>query len=228
METSQKALKSQVATLNIVSDFIDDLLKLCESEIERMFMSNLIFYLFKSKFELRPSIYYTGSEDHNWNFKDFERIIDEEGPPLEDNEREILLAQGYQYYYGSQHFLVKTTGIAFYDEPYLIHTPDRYTSYKVFPQYIVNYEKKYRIDFAILCTHYSDKKKYKESKIAIECDGFDFHSSKEDLKRDTSRNRELTLNGWKVYRFSGSEVYNMDTELKIDNLFKNIRQLAKQ
>ena len=45
-------------------------------------------------------------------------------------------------------------------------------------------------------------------KIDVECDGHEFHErTKEQAARDRSRDRELTLNGWTVLRFTGSEVH---------------------
>lgn len=49
--------------------------------------------------------------------------------------------------------------------------------------------------------------------IAIELDGHDFHErTKEQARRDKSRDRNFTNQGWKVLRFTGSEVY-ADPEL---------------
>jgi very-short-patch-repair endonuclease len=62
-------------------------------------------------------------------------------------------------------------------------------------------------------------------KIAIECDGFEFHSSKESLIRDTIRTRKLTLNKWIVYRFTGTEIHNMNDD-KIFKFFEEIRDLV--
>lgn len=99
--------------------------------------------------------------------------------------------------------------------------------YSIYPQYCIEMENSnYRIDFAIICQLYEDRLLKNEIKIAIECDGFEFHSSKEDLKRDTSRNRIFTRNGWKPYRFSGSEIYNMTINKDIERLFYEIRSLA--
>lgn len=44
-------------------------------------------------------------------------------------------------------------------------------------------------------------------KIVIECDGFEFHNSKESFIQDRQRDRLLTARGWTVHRFSGSEIY---------------------
>jgi very-short-patch-repair endonuclease len=56
----------------------------------------------------------------------------------------------------------------------------------------------YRVDFA----YFVD-----DQKIAIEIDGFDYHSSKAQMTRDYQRQRHLEANEWRVIRFTGSEVY---------------------
>lgn len=45
-------------------------------------------------------------------------------------------------------------------------------------------------------------------KIVIECDGHDFHErTKEQARHDRSRDRKMTAAGFKVFRFTGSEIY---------------------
>jgi hypothetical protein len=55
---------------------------------------------------------------------------------------------------------------------------------------------KYRVDFALV-----------ERKIVIEIDGHDYHKTREQRTRDAQRERYLQLNGWRVIRFTGSEIY---------------------
>lgn len=55
----------------------------------------------------------------------------------------------------------------------------------------------YRVDFADV-----------QAKIAIEIDGHDFHSSKEQRTHDAQRERALQSIGWKVIRFTGSEIFS--------------------
>lgn len=44
--------------------------------------------------------------------------------------------------------------------------------------------------------------------LVIECDGHDFHErTKEQAARDRSRDRQMTLSGYKVLRFTGSEIF---------------------
>lgn len=58
-----------------------------------------------------------------------------------------------------------------------------------------------RIDFALL--GFDDGKR-----IAVELDGHDFHErTKEQAKRDKSRDRAFVAAGWLVLRFTGSEVF---------------------
>jgi very-short-patch-repair endonuclease len=54
----------------------------------------------------------------------------------------------------------------------------------------------YRLDFADPPT-----------KVAIETDGQDWHASKEQRTHDARRDRYLTEEGWRVLRFTGTEIY---------------------
>lgn len=56
-------------------------------------------------------------------------------------------------------------------------------------------ESRYRLDFAL-----------PDKKIAIEADGYGFHSSREAFTSDRSRQRILESQGWRFIRFSGSEI----------------------
>lgn len=62
------------------------------------------------------------------------------------------------------------------------------------PQFEV-FGGRYRLDFAL-----------PGRKVAIELDGYEFHSTREQFTNDRKRQRELELDGWRVVRFSGSEV----------------------
>lgn len=59
----------------------------------------------------------------------------------------------------------------------------------------------YTVDFLIQV----DENKY----IVIECDGHEFHEkTKEQAKHDKERDRFLQKEGYPVYRFTGSEIFN--------------------
>lgn len=64
---------------------------------------------------------------------------------------------------------------------------------QITPQYQVN---GYRLDFAL-----------PDKQIAIELDGHEFHKTKEQRTNDAERERHLELSGWRVIRFTGSEIY---------------------
>lgn len=53
----------------------------------------------------------------------------------------------------------------------------------------------YRIDLALM-----------GQRIAIECDGKDYHSSPAQKARDRRKDAYLKQNGWKVMRFSGRQI----------------------
>lgn len=76
------------------------------------------------------------------------------------------------------------------------------------PQYWIG---SYRVDFAI-----------PDKKIVIELDGHDYHKTKEQRTGDAKRERFLELEGWRVIRFTGSEVHKsaFDCVMQAVNLIK--------
>jgi len=69
-------------------------------------------------------------------------------------------------------------------------------------------DKKYRVDFLIFIGDY-DHDKDNCKKIAIECDGHDFHEkTKEQAAYDKQRDRDLMAAGCYVIHFTGSEIWN--------------------
>ncbi len=61
----------------------------------------------------------------------------------------------------------------------------------------------YRIDIAMFGMNFDGT----EFRLAIECDGHNFHKSKDQMKRDRKRDRFCQLMGWHIVRFTGSEIY---------------------
>ena len=72
---------------------------------------------------------------------------------------------------------------------------------------------KYIIDFVIDFSRKSiTNNKYiypklKNLKYAVEVDGYDYHSSKKQMEQDYTRENNLKKCGYKVIRFTGSQVY---------------------
>jgi len=65
---------------------------------------------------------------------------------------------------------------------------------RIFPQYGVGY---YRIDLAI-----------PQHRIAIECDGMQYHSTPAQIEHDQKKNKYLAWKGWHVLRFTGHQIHN--------------------
>ncbi|GAA0616647.1 endonuclease domain-containing protein [Paenochrobactrum glaciei] len=71
------------------------------------------------------------------------------------------------------------------------------TSVLVIPQLDIG---NYKADFAIAYNQ--------GSRIIVECDGHDFHEkTKQQAQHDKQRDRFVQDKGWKIYRFTGSEIY---------------------
>lgn len=81
----------------------------------------------------------------------------------------------------------------------------------------------YRVDF-LVCGEYKDMVNGKVT-LVIECDGYDYHSTKEQIKADNKRQREIEEKGYVFLRFSGSEIYN-ETEKCVEAIFKKVDSLV--
>lgn len=77
-------------------------------------------------------------------------------------------------------------------------------TFSLIPQHeIIANGREYRLDF-----HLGLSVDNRPLKLAIECDGHQFHEkTKEQVARDKRREHDLILTGYVVVRFPGSEVY---------------------
>jgi very-short-patch-repair endonuclease len=81
----------------------------------------------------------------------------------------------------------------------------------------------YRLDFAIHLSAQADGRSLSQW-FAIECDGHDFHEkTKEQAQRDKARDRFLTAEGFKILRFTGTEIY-ADVNLCITEIFSAVER----
>lgn len=76
-------------------------------------------------------------------------------------------------------------------------------------EYIVIYAQQqvlqYRVDF-LICAQLGNYPDF--HKVVVECDGHDFHEkTKEQAAHDKKRDRVMTAAGFRVFRFTGSEIY---------------------
>ena len=78
---------------------------------------------------------------------------------------------------------------------------------------IICNDTKYIIDFVIdfsrksIINNKYTYPKLKNLKYAVEVDGYDYHSSQKQLEHDYTRENNLKKCGYKVIRFTGSQVY---------------------
>jgi very-short-patch-repair endonuclease len=82
--------------------------------------------------------------------------------------------------------------------------------YGIVPQHKI---ENYRVDFAV-----------PDKKVAIELDGHDYHKTKKQRTYDAERERNIELLGWKVIRFTGSEVYK-DVDYCVEQVNKFIEMI---
>jgi very-short-patch-repair endonuclease len=72
---------------------------------------------------------------------------------------------------------------------------------------------KYRIDFVVIVEFPNSD----VLKIAIECDGHDFHEkTKAQASKDKERDRELQKKGYKTFRYSGSDIVKNPSVITYD------------
>lgn len=78
------------------------------------------------------------------------------------------------------------------------------TVYKIIPQFK---HKGYRLDFAIII-----EKPNSNNKFCIECDGHEYHRTKEQILKDSKRSRDLARDGWTTLRYTGSELFRWNSD----------------
>lgn len=79
----------------------------------------------------------------------------------------------------------------------------------VAPQYRID---KYTVDFLFQCNCGG-----RAERLVVECDGHEFHEkTKQQAAHDKKRDRHFVKNGYRVLRFTGSEIYNSPKECAED------------
>lgn len=64
---------------------------------------------------------------------------------------------------------------------------------------------------------------YSGGMVALELDGHDFHKTKEQRSKDAARDRALQKRGFRVVRFTGSQVHQ-----SVDECIKELRDVLRQ
>jgi very-short-patch-repair endonuclease len=87
----------------------------------------------------------------------------------------------------------------------------------------------YRVDFLLLARFRDTGSLDRDLvRIVIECDGHDFHErTKEQAARDRGRDRFMQRAGYKVFRFTGSEIYH-SPETCSDEIATYLEDIARR
>lgn len=232
-----KELRDEIAK-NIIREFffqIDEVLSMCDSAIERIMLLHLFKYFQKIKLKEEYCKKY-----HSIEFIEEEIIL----CPIDHSDAEIKKlterVKKYHFRYVPPLYL-KNVGFRVSDsfsesittnqsEPKNSAPLDlAFREYEVRPQYPVNIDgKDYRIDIAVFLHRKSffDNKIIETRKLALECDGYDFHSSPTQKRDDDIRIRKLKKSGWKeVLRYSGKEIHSLKSLNEIHDLFEEIVEI---
>ena len=81
------------------------------------------------------------------------------------------------------------------------------------------------IDYMILSDNLTEVKLKKP--IVIECDGFDFHSSKQQMNKDYARENNIKTSGYNLFRFTGSQIYNNCFDC-VEIIYKELQNIEEK
>ncbi|MDR1147398.1 MAG: DUF559 domain-containing protein [Spirochaetaceae bacterium] len=204
-EFFDEAITTSLAFGDISLNFINSY---SESPIEKLFLYSLLITSFKYQFlgivvvppQIKPIEYIKNSTEHykeliecynlfktktNGNLHVFEKLLQdyvksENGNNITEKQKREINVDVVMY-----------LGFDFYNKIHIMLQPTF--------QKILN-GKNIRGDMLIWIPPYEN------IKILIECDGYEFHNSKEAFINDRKRDRVLKNNGIEVLRFSGSEI----------------------
>lgn len=87
-------------------------------------------------------------------------------------------------------------------------------------------DKMYIADFCIEEIQINNRWYSLNKPIIIECDGYEYHSSKIQLSKDYEREQKLKLAGYDIIRFTGSQIYNNPKECS-NIIYMYIKNLIK-
>jgi hypothetical protein len=216
---------------NTYEEDINGLLEITESPIEALFLLNLyehFFFVFHAKMvgqkidklEILYEIHYEAELQR----------------PFEaDISVTQLLNKGFKYMdVGYNSYYIKYSGVEVTGSSLLVPNvgkgktvlSSKRQSIKVIPQYLLTIgDHSFRLDFALLLYEAVDENTRLTHKICLECDGHEYHSTKEAIKRDNKRARLLATEGWTVLRYSGSEIYETSGE-NFENIMDELHSIT--
>ncbi len=215
---------------------IDEVLSLCDSVIEELMLLQLYNYFQNYEKSERDDMSYFAKIEF---IEDEIALWDIEPNSKIDKKKLKSKVEKYNYRYdnGLYHknigFKVGFNDIEWISAEYMRENPNEAVvdsiitrELEIRPQSeIIIDGKNYRLDIALILNRIKKGKVIDSRKMALECDGYDYHSSPEQKKNDDIRVRKLKINGYKeVFRYSGSEIYRISD---ISEIHSNIEEIIK-
>jgi hypothetical protein len=194
--------------LSLKRDNINELLELLESPIEKLLILYLLKYFEKS---LSTSEFFS-SHPNQIGINGFHYITEDD--PLNKNTWGKIIGISINYFTVGFTLGRGVSGKTNHEKrvPNLLKAPDgnSFTQMQmlhIIPQYKVQIGSSFfRLDFAFLLYENIDHDFSLVKKIGVECDGYEYHSDKNQFKKDRERLRKLELDDWVIIPFSGSEI----------------------
>jgi len=202
----------------------ENVFKYCQSPIEKTFLNSFMLLFLKNRM---PCLFVThpfnNTEPEISNYRSHYKSIDN----FIQSYKDVTGDNGLTYF--DERLQAKQKKGEFTEEQvydiliYLRLTKTfEFNSYHItpqasFPTFKVD-NKAIRADFYIWVPNDPSVK------IIVECDGFQFHNSKTSFINDKKRDRLFQLNGYRVVRYSGSEIWKDPVEVS-SNLFDILEAL---
>jgi len=241
-DVRKEMLKNKIINYNInkLEFKLNELLSICESEIEKL---NLLqFYNLFQEYTLITDSGYSINSFENLEFIEDEIVLGDPFYTMEEKNYYKEKVNRLNYRNGDKvgMFFYKNIGFkcnSTLGEPIPVNeinknTKFTYHQYEIYPQYQVeNSNQNFRIDLALILKiiNQGNNEILKTIKIAIECDGYEYHATREQFTKDKLRERKLKELGWKdVIRYSGSEIYQLNDDLEKTKInFDQILEIIK-
>lgn len=191
---------------------LNDILSFCESPIEELMILQLFHYFSNYTYELDGDDF---DEMQYYNIDFIDDWIPVLAYPKEEQKFKMIHIKKYKYrWIGGMPF--KYIGFKALSNFTGYGERGMYKEFEVYPQQEITITNKtYRIDIVIKLNLKKDGKVVKSQKIAIECDGYNYHKEPVKFREDRIRERALKSKGFKdVLRYSGSEIYSINDDLK--------------
>ncbi|MEG0926788.1 endonuclease domain-containing protein [Chryseobacterium sp.] len=216
IKEKEKNPENQLNYSNFYSTYTENYSKLhadlifenCQSPIERIFISSLLLLFIKNGilgFSITPRL--PDIEDSMRNYRKNHKAILKLINNYKDTTGDSNLTNFKTFFKETYINVGKYTEVDYYEvwEHYYIVKNFTFNSYHItlqpeFPNFKID-NKSIRPDILVWCPG------NKKIKLIVECDGFQFHSSKQSFENDRRRDRLLKLNGYEVIRYSGSEIF---------------------